>query len=99
MKKVSTIPTAATPVYKPSIGRASGQASVFAPNQHPAQPHTPAIAHSPLNAKRGVRLLRAFSPLPPGDPVALVGTSPQLNVIATDYDGTNYFVTYSQNFG
>ena len=91
MKKVSTIPTAATPVYKPSIGRASGQASVFAPNQHPAQPHTPAIAHSPLNARRGVRLLRTFSPLAPNDPL--------IDIISFFWDGTNYFATYSQNFG
>ena len=67
-------------------------------HQGTSAPRTP-MQGAPLAASKGPRLLRTFSPLPPGDPVALVGTSPQLNVIAADYDGTNYFVTYSQNFG
>ena len=82
----------AASIHHPSMGRPGGTA--FPPLQHlpglasPSQKLT-TRANPPVTiGPRGPRLLRTFSPLAPGDPVAVPGSSPHLNVIETDVNYT-----------
>jgi hypothetical protein len=81
MKKTSTAIAPAPTVFRPTLGR---RGPATGPNHNQLQLASARKAVSQHGVLRGARVLSTFRPLAPGDPDAVSGSQPLLNVVATD---------------